>query len=95
MCSKLPEAVKVAISSQAPFERSISQKHWTYSAGGESAFLAFDPDDPRYVLGGSYQGTIEALDSRAGDGTRIMAAPIQYLAMEPKNMKYRFLYYIQ
>ena len=60
------------------------------SAGGESAFLAFDPDHPRYVLGGSYLGTIEIFDSEARAGTNIMAAPIQYLAMEPKYMKYRF-----
>lgn len=60
------------------------------SAGGESAFLAFDPDNPRYVLGGSYLGTIEIFDSEARAGTNIMAGPIQYLAMEPKFMKYRF-----
>lgn len=70
--------------------RSITERDWTYSAGGESAFLAFDPFNPRLVLGGSYQGTIEALDSETGDGQRIMAAPYQYLAMEAKDMKYRF-----
>jgi len=68
----------------------ISTASWTYSAGGESAFLAFDPDDPKYVLGGSYQGTIEVLDVRAKAGTGIMAAPIQYLAMDGKDLKYRF-----
>ncbi len=63
---------------------------WTASAGGESAFLAFDPDDPNYVLGGSYQGTIEVLDVTRKAGTNIMAAPIQYLGMDAKDMKYRF-----
>jgi len=62
----------------------------TPSAGGESAFLAFNPDDPRYVLGGSYQGTIEVIDTKAKAGTNIMAAPIQYLSMDAKDMKYRF-----
>lgn len=52
----------VVISSMALGRGGITQEHWNYSAGGESAFLAFDPDDPRYVLGGSYQGTIEVLD---------------------------------
>ena len=52
---------------------------WTSSAGGESAFLAFDPDDPKYVLGDSYQGTIEVLDVKAQASTNMMAAPIQYL----------------
>ena len=37
---------------------------WTSSAGGESAFLAFDPDNPRYVMGGSYEGTIEVSTPR-------------------------------
>lgn len=68
----------------------ISTDSWKASAGGESAFLAFDPDDPRYVLGGSYLGTIEVLDNEANAGTNIMAAPIQYLGRAASDMKYRF-----
>ncbi|MDW3196048.1 MAG: glycosyl hydrolase [Cytophagales bacterium] len=69
---------------------SITRENWTYSAGGESAFLAYDPDDPRYVLGGSYLGTINVLDQEAKAGTNIMAAPIQYLGRAASDMKYRF-----
>ena len=68
----------------------ITAASWTYSAGGESAFLAFNPDDPRFVLGGSYQGTIEVLDTKAKAATNIMAAPIQYLGRDASEMKYRF-----
>ncbi|MEM7373106.1 MAG: glycosyl hydrolase [Bacteroidota bacterium] len=68
----------------------ITERSWTYSAGGESAFLAFDPDNPRYVLGGSYLGTIEVLDTKAEAGTKIMAAPIQYLGRAARDMKYLF-----
>ncbi|MGH9202657.1 MAG: WD40/YVTN/BNR-like repeat-containing protein, partial [Vicinamibacterales bacterium] len=68
----------------------ITRESWTASAGGESAFLAFDPANPRYVLGGSYQGTIEVLDTEARAGTNIMGAPIQYLGMDAKDMKYRY-----
>jgi photosystem II stability/assembly factor-like uncharacterized protein len=68
----------------------IGSSSWSATAGGESAFLAFDPDDPRYVMGGSYQGTIEVYDSKSKAGTNIMAAPIQYLAMDAKEMKYRY-----
>jgi len=68
----------------------ITRESWTYSAGGESAFLAFDPDDPQYVMGGSYLGTIEVLDTKAKAGTNVMAAPIQYLARDAKDMKYRY-----
>jgi hypothetical protein len=70
--------------------RHITPASWTYSAGGESAFLAFDPDNPRYVLGGSYQGTIEVLDTEASASTNVMAAPIQYLGRDAKDMKYRY-----
>lgn len=68
----------------------ISQQDWTYAAGGESAFLAFDPNHPRYVLGGSYLGTIESLDMESKASTNIMEAPIQYLGRAARDMKYLF-----
>lgn len=80
----------VRIASRELNSGGISTNSWTYSAGGESAFLAFDPNNPRFVLGGSYQGTIEILDTKSQAGTNIMAAPIQYLGMDAKDMKYRF-----
>ncbi len=80
----------VVIASRELAGNGITTESWTWSAGGESAFLAFDPDNPRYVMGGSYQGTIEVLDTQASAGTQIMAAPIQYLGMDAKDMKYRF-----
>lgn len=80
----------VAIASRELGSGGITPASWSASAGGESAFLAFDPDDPKYVLGGSYQGTIEVLNVRAKGGTGIMAAPIQYLGMDAKDLKYRF-----
>ncbi len=80
----------VVIASRELGSFGIGTESWTSSAGGESAFLAFDPDNPRYVMGGSYQGTIEVLDTRARAGTTIMAAPIQYLARDAKDMKYRY-----
>jgi len=80
----------VIIASREFSSGGITTSSWTSSAGGESAFLAFNPDDPHYVLGGSYQGTIEVLDTKAKAGTNIMAAPIQYLGMDAKDIKYRF-----
>lgn len=81
-------SVKIASLSLGRSE--ITQQDWTYSAGGESAFLAFNPDNPRYVLGGSYLGTIESLDMESKASTNIMEAPIQYLGREARNMKYLF-----
>ena len=80
----------VRIASLSMGRGSISEQDWTYAAGGESAFLAFDPDNPRYVLGGSYLGTIEVLDMETKGSTNIMAAPIQYLGREARNMKYLY-----
>ena len=80
----------VKIASRSLGSGGISNADWNASAGGESAFLAFNPDDPQFVLGGSYQGTIEVLNTRAKAGTNIMAAPIQYLTRDAKDMKYRF-----
>jgi photosystem II stability/assembly factor-like uncharacterized protein len=80
----------VKISSLALGSGGINEKNWSASAGGESAFLAFNPDNPRYVLGGSYLGTIEILDTKAKASTQIMAAPIQYLGRDSKDMKYRY-----
>ena len=80
----------VSIASRELGSGGIGNASWTSSAGGESAFLAFNPDDPKFVLGGSYQGTIEVLDTKAKAGTNIMAAPIQYLGRDAKDIKYRF-----
>lgn len=68
----------------------ITMSDFSPSAGGESAFLAFDPDNPRYVMGGSYLGTIDILDMESKASTQVMAAPIQYLGREARNMKYLY-----
>ena len=44
----------VSIASREFGSGAITPRSWDASAGGESAFLAFDPDNPRFVLGGSY-----------------------------------------
>lgn len=68
----------------------ITEQDWTYAAGGESAYAAFDPDNPRYVLGGNYLGTIEVLDMDSKQETKIMTAPIQYLGKAARDMKYLY-----
>ena len=80
----------IKIASLSLGRASISEQDWTYAAGGESAFLGFDPDNPRYVMGGSYLGTIELQDMDTKSETQVMAAPIQYLGREARNMKYLY-----
>lgn len=79
----------VRIQSRALGSDGISEKNWWASAGGESAFLAFNPDDPKYVMGGGYNGGIEILNTTAFAGTNVMEAPIQYQSRSAKDIKYR------
>ncbi|TAD86821.1 MAG: glycosyl hydrolase [Bacteroidetes bacterium] len=80
----------VKIASRNPTGYSIGEREWSYSAGGESAFLAFDPNNPKVVMGGSYQGTIEVLHADSKESKPMMVAPIQYQSLQPKDMQYRF-----
>ncbi len=41
-------------------------------------------------MGGSYLGTIEVLDVESKGSTQVMAAPIQYLGREARNMRYLY-----
>jgi len=62
-----------------------------YSVGGcESAYNAFDPDDPRYVYSGCYQGIINEFDSKLKLEKDIMAYPELGLGQNPADLKYRF-----
>ncbi|MFP4505879.1 MAG: VPS10 domain-containing protein [Cyclobacteriaceae bacterium] len=79
----------VAIASRNS-EAGIGWKDWYAVSGGESAFLAFDEDDPQLVYGGSYQGNISVYDHATGMTKDIMAYPVVGLSSTPKDMKYRF-----
>ncbi len=79
----------VAIASRTA-DAGIGWKDWYEVAGGESAFLAFDEDDPRLVYGGSYQGNISVYDHATRMSKDIMAYPVIGLGSIPKDMKYRF-----
>ncbi len=68
----------------------VGWKDWSAGPGGESAFVAFDPDKPDLVYGGSYQGNISVLDKKTGEEKDIMAYPTIGLAELPKDQKYRF-----
>lgn len=81
-------SVKIASMNMAGWD--ISKTDWTWAAGGESAFLGFNADKPTVTVGGSYLGTIEALDMETKLSTQIMAAPIQYLGKAARDMKYLY-----
>jgi len=62
-----------------------------YPVGGcESAYSAFDPDDPQYVYSGCYQGIISEWTKETRQTKDVMAYPFLGLGTNPKDVKYRF-----
>ena len=68
----------------------ITEKDWVVGPGCESAWIAFDPNNPIQFYGGCYQGYIDVLDAKTKEVKDIQAYPSVNLAIEPKKMKYRF-----
>ena len=68
----------------------IDWKDWHSVAGCESAFLAFDPDNPEHVYGGCYQGIIDRFVTSARSSKQIKEYPELGLSIEPKDSKYRY-----
>ncbi len=79
----------IAIASRTS-DQGIDWKDWYSVAGCESAFLAFDPENPVVVFGGCYQGIIDRWEARSGESKNIMAYPELGLSKRPDLMKYRF-----
>ena len=68
----------------------IDWKDWYSVAGCESAYLAFDPDNPEVVYGGCYQGIIEKWVKASREGKPIKEYPELGLGKVPKDFKYRY-----
>lgn len=62
-----------------------------YPVGGcESAYSAFDADDPQYIYSGCYQGIISEWNATTRQTKDVMAYPFQGLGTNPRDVKYRF-----
>jgi photosystem II stability/assembly factor-like uncharacterized protein len=68
----------------------IGWKDWYATAGCETAYLAFDPDNPLLQYGGCYMGQIAEFDERTGSDRNVMAYPHLPAALASRDMKYRF-----
>ncbi|MEM6516975.1 MAG: glycosyl hydrolase, partial [Bacteroidota bacterium] len=68
----------------------IDWKDWYSVAGGESAFIAFDPDNPETVYGGTYQGNISKWTKSSREQKSIKQYPELGLSIAPKDSKYRY-----
>ena len=60
------------------------------SAGCESAYIAFDPDDPRYQYGGCYLGQISERDEATGLTRNVQVRPGLPASVPAVDLKYRF-----
>ena len=68
----------------------IDWKDWYSVAGGESAFIAFDPDAPELIYGGTYQGNISTWSRTSREQKSIKEYPELGLSIAPKDSKYRY-----
>lgn len=68
----------------------IGWKDWYPVSGCESAYLAFDPNDPTYVYGGCYQGIISEYNHKTKETKNVMAYPYLGLGTNPKQHENRF-----
>ena len=79
----------IAIASRTN-DNGINWKDWYSVAGCESAYLAFDPDNPEVIYGGCYQGIIEKWVKASKEGKPIKEYPELGLGKVPKDFKFRY-----
>ena len=79
----------VSIASRSARGR-ITERDWFPTAGGESAFLAFDPDNPAVVFGTSIQGILGRHDVETDNNKSVVVYPQLNLGTLAKDQKYRF-----
>ncbi|MFD2100530.1 VPS10 domain-containing protein [Flagellimonas iocasae] len=68
----------------------IDWKDWHDVSGCESAYLAFDPDNPEVVYGGCYQGIIEKWIRASRELKPIKEYPELGLGRIPSDFKFRY-----
>jgi len=78
----------VAIATAAP--GGIDQTSWYAVGGGESGYIAPDPNDPEIVYAGSYGGEITRYDHRTSQNKNITPWPINPIGAAADAQKYRF-----
>ena len=79
----------VAIKSR-DFDGSVGAADFRPSAGCESAWLAFDADNPRFQYGGCYLGQINERDELTQQIRNVQVRPGMPASIQPIDMKYRF-----
>lgn len=70
--------------------RSIGERDWESTAGGESGFIAPDPNDPEIVYGGSYGGYLTRINHRTNEIRNVHIWPDNPMGHGAGDGKYRF-----
>ncbi len=70
--------------------RGIDWKDWYAVAGCETAYIAFDRDNPVRNYGGCYMGQIEEFNEVTRESHNVMAYPFLPAALASRDIKYRF-----
>ncbi len=68
----------------------IDESDWHAVAGGESGYIAPDPDDPDVTYGGSYGGYLNKYDYETKQSDRIDVWPDNPMGSGAADLKYRF-----
>ena len=68
----------------------ISDRDWWPVAGGESGYIAPDPENPNVTYGGSYGGYLNKYDASINLSKRIDVWPDNPMGSGAKDNKYRF-----
>ncbi|MAZ26723.1 MAG: glycosyl hydrolase [Cytophagaceae bacterium] len=69
---------------------SISDDDWESTAGGESAHIAVDPENPEVVYGGSYDGFLTRVNHEKNTVRSVSVWPDNPMGHGAEDMKYRF-----
>jgi photosystem II stability/assembly factor-like uncharacterized protein len=72
------------------FGSGIGDKHWYPVGGGESAHVAFDPDQPDLIYAGNYQGQITEFNDRNRLTRDVRRYPLGAAYRSPEEYPYRF-----
>jgi len=68
----------------------INESDWWPVAGGESGYIAPDPEDPNVTFGGSYGGYLNKYDKELGLSDRVDVWPDNPMGAGAEDLKYRF-----
>lgn len=68
----------------------ITDRDWWPVAGGESGYIAPDPENPDVTFGGSYGGYLNKYNAKLGLSDRIDVWPDNPMGAGAKDLKYRF-----